>query len=502
LRIREKVLEPNHMVTVVTLEHLSETCAARGNFAEALALLRRGLATREVVLGPGHATVQAARSRVTELELQVAVAADTAAAAAAKAARGSIATPAWLRRVPESRADTPSTTLPSPISSRKLEFVGEPEPQVLRPAPPPRPREFAKTPAVAAAVAAASLMASSMQTASASQIVISPAESTRPSGSITGHESGGLHHDVVFADVVQADVASVDAAPGDVAVGDWRSAVALVLADSPRRALTKRTVLYASAGVPAVAIALAGLLMLRPRAGSGKEPISKELSAPQRTTAASAPAVTAQARKTVSTGTAAAVVVAAAHTDSVRTGSATPTHTAPVMEREQPAPESDPPGLRAPRVQVHLNSVNIPSVPAPLSVDAILHSATERQRASDTVRTETTAVVARPAATDLSKTHSSPKIIGRMPEPTFPPELLRTGTREGQVVVRFLVNELGRVDIASIIVEQSDDELFTAAVREVLPSFRFDPARTLGLESRPVTAWVSLPFRFTTQKKR
>ena len=87
LRIREKVLEPNHMVTVVTLEQLSETCAARGNFAEALALLRRGLATREVALGPGHATVQAARSRVAELELQVAVAADTAAAAAARTAR-------------------------------------------------------------------------------------------------------------------------------------------------------------------------------------------------------------------------------------------------------------------------------------------------------------------------------------------------------------------------------------------------------------------------------
>ena len=84
LRIREKVLEPNHMVIVVTLEHLSETCAARGNLAEALALLRRGLATREVALGPGHATVQVARSRVAELELQVAVAADTAAAAAAQ----------------------------------------------------------------------------------------------------------------------------------------------------------------------------------------------------------------------------------------------------------------------------------------------------------------------------------------------------------------------------------------------------------------------------------
>src|SRR5262249_14503735 len=63
LRIREKVLEPNHLVTVATLEQLSETCAARGNFAEALALLQRALPTRELALGHGHATVQAARSR-------------------------------------------------------------------------------------------------------------------------------------------------------------------------------------------------------------------------------------------------------------------------------------------------------------------------------------------------------------------------------------------------------------------------------------------------------
>ena len=128
LRIREKVLEPSHMVTVVTLEHLSETCAARGNFAEASALLRRGLATREVALGPGHATVQAARSRVAELELQAAVAADTAAAAAPK----------------------------------KLEVLGERKLRAL-----PRvalSRDRAKTPTVTAAVAAASLMASSIQT--------------------------------------------------------------------------------------------------------------------------------------------------------------------------------------------------------------------------------------------------------------------------------------------------------------------------------------------------
>jgi len=66
--------------------------------------------------------------------------------------------------------------------------------------------------------------------------------------------------------------------------------------------------------------------------------------------------------------------------------------------------------------------------------------------------------------------------------------------------VRFMVNELGRVDVASMIVEWSDHELFTAAVRNVLPRFRFEPAHTLAPESKPVAVWVSVPFRFTTKK--
>ena len=66
--------------------------------------------------------------------------------------------------------------------------------------------------------------------------------------------------------------------------------------------------------------------------------------------------------------------------------------------------------------------------------------------------------------------------------------------------MRFMVNERGSVDVASMIVVRSDHELFTAAVRDILPRFRFEPARTHAPESKPVAAWVSVPFRFTTKK--
>ncbi len=460
LCIREKVLEPSHMVTVVTLEHLSETCAARGNFVEALALLRRGLATREVALGPGHATVQAARSRVAELELQAAVAADTAA----KAARGAIRTPAWLKRVPS--------------------------------------RERSKTPTVTAAVAAASLMASSIQKPSASHIVISPSESTRASGSGTDAESGVPHRYAVLPDVAQGDVASEDAAPVD-----WRSTIAPPQADSPEAARKKRMMLYASVGVAAVAIA--GLLMFRPRAHGGSNPVPTKMSAAQRTTAAVVPVVRAPATRTGSTTTGAATMAVAARAESLHSGAATPAATASVVKPEQHAPESAPVSL--PRIDVHLRPISIPTVPNPTvpnptiptapSVDSIARSATERQRASDTDRAGTGERVSPPTSADVDNAAiTPPKIIGPVPEPRFPDALLRSGHREGQVVVRFLVNDLGRVDVASMIVEQSDHELFTSAVRDILPRFRFEPARTRTPDSKPVAAWVSVPFRFTTKR--
>jgi len=70
LRIRERALAPQHMATVVTMEQLSEICAARNNVSEALALLQRALPTREAALGAEHATVRALRARIAELELR------------------------------------------------------------------------------------------------------------------------------------------------------------------------------------------------------------------------------------------------------------------------------------------------------------------------------------------------------------------------------------------------------------------------------------------------
>jgi TonB family protein len=349
------------MVTVVTLEQLSETCAARRNFAEALALLRRALATREAALGPNHATVQAARSRLTELKLEV-----------------------------------------------------------------------------------------SMQTAPASQIVVSRPDSARRSGRLTSGESG---------------VTSRAAVPAD-------------------DRFKKRTLLYSSAGVAAVAIA--AFLMLRPRDGRGS--VSAEISA---------------SPGDIPSAPAAAAAAGATRADSHRVRTAASRATAPATHAEQSARGAAQSKLRLPSVDVQIGEIDVPNVTVPIisagpSADSIGRFANDRPRASDTGRTGRGERVSPPAPADEAVT--APRIIGRAPEPRFPEVLIHSGQREGQVVVRVMVNELGNVDVASMIVEQSDHELFTAAVRDILPRFHFEPARTRAPESKPVASWVTVPFRFTTKR--
>jgi TonB family protein len=64
----------------------------------------------------------------------------------------------------------------------------------------------------------------------------------------------------------------------------------------------------------------------------------------------------------------------------------------------------------------------------------------------------------------------------------------------GEVVAQFVVDTLGRVDSASIKVTRSSAPDLEAAVRSVLPRYRFEPARTVG--GCKVAQLVVIPFRF------
>ncbi len=76
--------------------------------------------------------------------------------------------------------------------------------------------------------------------------------------------------------------------------------------------------------------------------------------------------------------------------------------------------------------------------------------------------------------------------------PVFP-LMLASAKVDGTVVLRFTVNERGRIDTTQIKVLRSTHELFTAAARAALVHWRATPARLRG---RRVAQWSDVTFSF------
>jgi protein TonB len=74
------------------------------------------------------------------------------------------------------------------------------------------------------------------------------------------------------------------------------------------------------------------------------------------------------------------------------------------------------------------------------------------------------------------------------------PDALREAKIEGEVLVRFVVDETGRVDTSAVRILRSTHPEFTAATREMLARWRFSPAEVNG---RPVKQQLEMPFQFS-----
>ena len=83
-----------------------------------------------------------------------------------------------------------------------------------------------------------------------------------------------------------------------------------------------------------------------------------------------------------------------------------------------------------------------------------------------------------------------PRLLSRI-DPRYPDELMEQGIR-GAVRVRFTVDRQGRVRDAQIV--SATHPAFAKAVREVLPRWRFEPARSAA--GTTVPARVEVPLRF------
>lgn len=73
------------------------------------------------------------------------------------------------------------------------------------------------------------------------------------------------------------------------------------------------------------------------------------------------------------------------------------------------------------------------------------------------------------------------------------PAVLEQARASGAVIVQFVVDTSGRVDLSTLRILEASNDLFAASVREVLPGWRFRPASAGG---RTVKQLVQLPLLF------
>jgi protein TonB len=82
------------------------------------------------------------------------------------------------------------------------------------------------------------------------------------------------------------------------------------------------------------------------------------------------------------------------------------------------------------------------------------------------------------------------------PKPKYPSILESTG-QSGEVLIQFVVDTTGKIDMNTVKVLKASNDLFASAVKAVLPQWRFLPAEAGG---RKVKQLAQLPLTFQPPK--
>jgi len=88
------------------------------------------------------------------------------------------------------------------------------------------------------------------------------------------------------------------------------------------------------------------------------------------------------------------------------------------------------------------------------------------------------------------------EMLAESPKPKYPSVLESSGIA-GEVQAQFVVNSSGKADMDSFKVLKSTNELFTQAVKNVLPRMKFSPAMIGG---KPVNQLVQQMFQFAVPR--
>ncbi len=408
LAIRERTLAPNHFTIATTVEHLGQTCAARGKLREALQHFQRALAMREATLGVDHASLRESRERIADLQLQSA----------------------------ENTFDAVEQT--SGVVERPRLLLGDPlavRTSGSRPALVPHSNES----------------------------VLSTVAATRPDG---------MPYIDVLLDIKEE--IGEPAAPADVTVSGALQSLSQFFQQ-------QRAAVLGVSGAAAVGL----VVLVASAARSSPSPGWVDNAAFAQT---SRTAPTHGAATTPFPDLARQALAAAEPSREAPSGSRSTSRASQDNGDEADASVRE---LERPSVGRLDSMVRAVRIPAP-TVDPF--QIKPRGTSADVALLNGSAEAALAAAVRAT-------LIGAKPTPKYPAKLLAQA-EGGEVVVRFDVDTLGLPVMSTFTVMGTPHALLAAAVREVIPTMRFNPARTAWPDSRTIPDRVEIGFKFNTLRRR
>jgi TonB family protein len=97
----------------------------------------------------------------------------------------------------------------------------------------------------------------------------------------------------------------------------------------------------------------------------------------------------------------------------------------------------------------------------------------------------------------VAKKVDRPVRVRYCPEPVYPTALAHYGFG-GRVVLRFVVDTLGRAEVGDIVVSETSNPGFVESARRIVAKCRYEPAK---LQGRPVRFLVVQPITFIPHRK-
>lgn len=469
LEIRERTLAPNHFAIATALEHFGEACSARGKIRDALAAFQRAHLIRERTLGSDHSSLRTSRERIADLQLQ--------------ASDGSL---------------DPSGGVGSSPGGEKYRLLsGEP---LAVTAPPTPTREMARvsnTRKQARLVQASFSESPAVDTASVADK--GPAHVTPPS------EPETSAHREILERILQPEAPYLGALESirDEVERPYESGVSF--AERVRATLASVTPFLGKREVIAGGIVLVlTLLMVAVITGShawGETDQTTSL-------AASLPTRGDIPRTAVAT-TSGLVAPSATLTNNPVSVSAPAIPNAPSRtsaQRPSVAEERNS-SRKGAEQKSESRNIAIPklSKAAMSGLDSLASTAANvHGRGADPITDQPGPIVIGNQRSTLDFGEQTPtgpqraRLIGELPTPRVPSQISDV---EGEVRVRFTVDTDGRPEMSTLSVQASPNPLLTSAVRKVIPGIRFEPARSGGSDSKPISDTVEIGFRFARQNR-